>query len=80
MYHLVDAYAIYAITAVGGTHVLLPGWDVREALELLARRRVTATHVAATQVCGTAQEMVPVVVSAAPVAVVAAPQVRPVMS
>jgi hypothetical protein len=48
MYHLVDAYAIYAITAVGGTHVLLPGWDVREALELLARRRVTATHVAAT--------------------------------
>ena len=40
----------------------------------------TATHVAATQVCGTAQEMVPVVVSAAPAAVVAAPQVRPVMA
>ena len=49
MYHLVDAYAIYALTWVGGTHTLQPTWDARAALNQMASRRVTATHVADAQ-------------------------------
>ena len=48
MYHLVDAYAIFSITWVGGTHTLLPTWDARAALHQMATYRVTTTHVAAT--------------------------------
>jgi acyl-CoA synthetase (AMP-forming)/AMP-acid ligase II len=48
MYHLVDAYAMYSITWVGGCHTLLPTWDARAALHQMADYRVTTTHVAAT--------------------------------
>ena len=32
MFHLVDVFAVYAITLVGGRHVTLPAFDAREAL------------------------------------------------
>lgn len=32
MFHLVDVFAVYSITLVGGRHVILPMFDAREAL------------------------------------------------
>ena len=48
MFHLVDAYAIFAITWVGGAHTFMRTWNTRTALEEMAAKHVTATHVAAT--------------------------------
>ena len=48
MFHLVDAYAIFAITWVGGAHTFMHTWDTRAALQQMAAKHVTATHVAGT--------------------------------
>lgn len=32
MFHLVDAFAIYAITLVGGRHAVLPAYNAQQAL------------------------------------------------
>lgn len=48
MFHLVDAFAIYAITLVGGRHVILPSFGTREALLAIERERVTCFNVAST--------------------------------
>ena len=32
MFHLVDAFAIYAITLVGGRHAILPAYTTQQAL------------------------------------------------
>ncbi len=48
MFHLADAWATLAITAVGGTHAMLPRFEARAALELFARERVTITNLVPT--------------------------------
>lgn len=48
MFHLADAWATFAITAVGGTHVFLPHFTAAGALDLLARERVTITNLVPT--------------------------------
>ena len=48
MFHLADAWATFAITAVGGTHVFLPHFTPEAALDLLARERVTVTNLVPT--------------------------------
>ena len=48
MYHLVDAYAIFSMTWVGGAHVFLDMWDVSVAMSIIERCKVSVTHVSAT--------------------------------
>jgi len=48
MFHLADAWATLAITAVGGTHAMLPKFDARAALELFQRERATITNLVPT--------------------------------
>ena len=48
MFHLVDAFAIYAITLVGGRHVMLPTFSARAALIAIERERVTCSNMAST--------------------------------
>lgn len=35
MYHLVDVFAIYAITYLGGRHVTMPAFSPRATLQLI---------------------------------------------
>ena len=49
MFHLVDAFAIYAITAVGGTHVLQPAFDVSATLWLMQQEGVTISNMVGTR-------------------------------
>ena len=35
MFHLVDAFAIYAVTHVGGRHVTMPAFEPKTALALI---------------------------------------------
>ena len=35
MFHLVDAFAIYAVTYVGGRHVTMPAFEPKAALALI---------------------------------------------
>lgn len=44
MFHLADAWASLAITAVGGAHAFLPHFEARAALGLILERRVTVTN------------------------------------
>jgi hypothetical protein len=39
MFHLVDVFAVYAITLVGGRHVTLPTFSPQEALMAIGARR-----------------------------------------
>lgn len=48
MFHLADAWATFAITAVGGCHVFLPQFTPRAALDLLRDERVTITNLVPT--------------------------------
>ncbi|MEZ5965271.1 MAG: long-chain-fatty-acid--CoA ligase [Planctomycetota bacterium] len=48
MFHLADAWATFAITAVGGRHAMLPRFTAEAALALLARERVTVTNLVPT--------------------------------
>ena len=48
MFHLADAWATFAITLVGGRHVMLPRFEPEAALALLARERVTLTNLVPT--------------------------------
>ena len=50
MFHLVDAFAVYAVTAVGGTHVLRPTFDAAVALGTIETEGVTVFNVASTMV------------------------------
>lgn len=50
MFHLVDVFAVYAITLVGGRHVTYPAFNAAEALLLIERERVTVTNVASTMI------------------------------
>lgn len=48
MFHLADAWASFALTWVGGTHVMLPRFEAQAALELLECQRVTLTNLIPT--------------------------------
>lgn len=48
MFHLADAWATFAITHVGGRHAMLPKFGTVEALDFLARARVTVTNLIPT--------------------------------
>ena len=48
MFHLADAWATLAVTAVGGTHAMLPKFEARAALELFQRERATITNLVPT--------------------------------
>lgn len=48
MFHLADAWATFAITAVGGCHVFLPQFTPQAALDLLCKQRVTITNLVPT--------------------------------
>ena len=50
LFHLVDAYAVFAITWVGGRHVILPAFDGRSVAAAVGERRVTVSNVASTMV------------------------------
>lgn len=48
MFHLADAWATFAITAVGGKHVFLPTFSATDALDLLVAEEVTITNLVPT--------------------------------
>ena len=51
MFHLVDAFAMFSITAVGGKHVLLQGnFDPEGTLETMRSKEITATNMATSMV------------------------------
>ena len=50
MFHLVDAFAVYGMTAVGGTHVLQPAFDASATLRLMQQEGVTVINMASTMV------------------------------
>jgi fatty-acyl-CoA synthase len=50
MFHLADAWAIFAITAVGGRHVVMPTFHAPDALSLIEREKVTTTNLIPTMI------------------------------
>ncbi len=48
LFHLADAWATWAVTWVGGTHVLVREFDARAVLETLQREKVTLTNLIPT--------------------------------
>ncbi len=48
MFHLADAWATFAITAVGGRHVMVPRFEPAAVLRVLERERVTVTNLIPT--------------------------------
>ncbi len=48
MFHLVDAWAIWAITMVGGRHVFLPYFKDKQVLAILAKENITITALVPT--------------------------------
>ena len=55
MFHLADAWATFAITEVGGRHVMCGRFDAGEALSLVERQRITTSNLIPTMLammCG----------------------------
>src|SRR2546427_448721 len=52
MFHLADAWAVWTVTAAGGTHVLLPRFEPAAALELMCGAGVTITNLVPTMLMG----------------------------
>ncbi|MEO8636906.1 MAG: long-chain-fatty-acid--CoA ligase [Gemmatimonadales bacterium] len=48
MFHLADAWATFAITWVGGRHVMVPGFEPGEALATLEHEGITITNLVPT--------------------------------
>ncbi|MBW2122120.1 MAG: long-chain-fatty-acid--CoA ligase [Deltaproteobacteria bacterium] len=48
MFHLADAWATWAVTWVGATHVMIPHFEARRVLETIERERVTITNMIPT--------------------------------
>eukprot|EP00756_Hemistasia_phaeocysticola_P028773 Hpha_TRINITY_DN16192_c0_g4::TRINITY_DN16192_c0_g4_i1::g.7701::m.7701 len=48
MFHLVDAYSMYSITWVGGSHVFVPTFSAENVLGTVQRCKVTVTNMAST--------------------------------
>ncbi len=50
LFHLADAWATFAITASGGSHVCVPRFDAVAVLDAIERCRVTLTNVVPTMI------------------------------
>jgi acyl-CoA synthetase (AMP-forming)/AMP-acid ligase II len=48
MFHLADAWATFAITLVGGCHVMVPRFDPRSVLATVEREKITLTNLIPT--------------------------------
>lgn len=48
MFHLADAWATFAMTWIGGRHVIAPRFEAREVLDLICRSGVTVTNLVPT--------------------------------
>ncbi|MEQ1893386.1 MAG: long-chain-fatty-acid--CoA ligase, partial [Planctomycetota bacterium] len=48
MFHLADAWATFALTAVGGVHVLVPRFEADSAVATIERERITLTNLIPT--------------------------------
>jgi acyl-CoA synthetase (AMP-forming)/AMP-acid ligase II len=48
LYHLVDAFAVYAVTLALGRHVIMRSFSAVETLHCIERERVTVTNMAST--------------------------------
>jgi acyl-CoA synthetase (AMP-forming)/AMP-acid ligase II len=48
LFHLADAWATFALTWVGGKHVIIPDFDPPEVIALMERERVTLTNMIPT--------------------------------
>jgi len=48
MFHLADAWATFALTWVGGRHVMLPQFDAARVLALIEKEKVTLTNLIPT--------------------------------
>jgi fatty-acyl-CoA synthase len=48
LFHLADAWATFAITWVGGKHVLLPSFDALQVLSLIQEERITLSNLIPT--------------------------------
>ncbi|MCS7280630.1 MAG: long-chain-fatty-acid--CoA ligase [Desulfobacterota bacterium] len=48
MFHLADAWATWAVTWVGGTHVMVKRFDPKEVLETIEKEKVTITNMIPT--------------------------------
>ena len=48
MFHLADAWATWAVTWVGGTHVMVPHFESKPVLEAIEREKVTLTNMIPT--------------------------------
>ncbi len=48
LFHLADAWATFAITWVGGRHVIVPHFEERAVLEAFERERITITNLVPT--------------------------------
>ncbi len=44
MFHLADAWAVWSITRVGGTHVIIPGFEQELVLEAIEKHKVTLSN------------------------------------
>ncbi len=48
LFHLADAWATFAITWVGGKHVIIPTFDPLKVLELIQKEKITLTNLIPT--------------------------------
>ncbi len=48
MFHLADAWATFAITWIGGRHVMLPHFDAEETMALIEREHITISNLIPT--------------------------------
>ncbi|MBW1971939.1 MAG: long-chain-fatty-acid--CoA ligase [Deltaproteobacteria bacterium] len=48
MFHLADAWATWAVTWVGGTHVMNPEFEPRSVMDLMEKEKVTLTNMIPT--------------------------------
>ena len=48
LFHLADAWATWAVTWVGGTHVLVREFDPKTVLDSMVREKVTLTNMIPT--------------------------------
>ena len=48
LFHLADAWATFAITWIGGKHVLIPAFDPKHVLRLIEKERITLSNLIPT--------------------------------
>ena len=48
MFHLADAWATWAVTWVGGTHIMVPEFEVESVMTLMEKEKVTLTNMIPT--------------------------------